>query len=207
MTRPLLILVLLLGSAGCGARGHAVGSGAAAAAPPEIIELDILDLKTLEQREASAFRVRPDIIVTCHHVLPEGPPVASATVPGAGDFTMVTEALASCRRSDLALLRVKRAGVPLPLMDPDLGLRGPLWAVTRFGVTRVEWVAYDNDGVVGDVIIVNAPGLGPGASGGALLDRHGRVAGVIRGAFDDDPTECVVVPVARLVELLHREGL
>jgi hypothetical protein len=120
---------------------------------------------------------------------------------------MVTRRLASCRRSDLALLRVKRPGVPLPLMDPDLGLRGPLWAVTRLGVTRVEWVEnwYDQD--LGDVIVVNAPGLGPGASGGALLDRYGRVAGVIRGAYDNDPAECVVVPVARLVELLESAGL
>ena len=206
MTRALLILVLLLGSAGCGARGHAAGAGAAAA-PPEIIELNFVGLRTREEREASGFRVRPDVLVTCHHVLPEGPPVATAKVPGAGDFTMVTQTLASCRRSDLALLRVKRPGVPLPLMDPDLGLRGPLWAVTRFGVTRVEWVGYGHDEEIGEVIIVNAQGLGPGASGGALLDRYGHVAGVIHGAYDNDPAECVVVPVARLVELLESAGL
>jgi S1-C subfamily serine protease len=44
--------------------------------------------------------------------------------------------------------------------------------------------------------------LGPGASGGAIVDANGQLVGVIRGAVVDDPGQTVAVPASWVAEML-----
>ncbi len=50
---------------------------------------------------------------------------------------------------------------------------------------------------VGDALELSTR-LGPGASGGAVVDADGRLVGIIRGGVDDDPAFTIAMPAERL---------
>jgi S1-C subfamily serine protease len=107
--------------------------------------------------------------------------------------------------ADLALLRIKGDAFPLLPLAAGPAERGQgLYAVTKDGIGPSACVGEDVDGTVGAVTMFRALGLGPGASGGPLVNVNGRVVGVIRGGFEDGDQEGVAIPVGRLIELLDR---
>ena len=197
--RPLLLSLPLLPLAGC--RTPPVKVDPAESAAPVAVRLLVLDFDPLEAREASGFFVRPGVLVTRAHVLAGGEPFG-VTLPD-GCNVAVAETLATDGECELALLSVETVRVkPLPLADAGAVPRGGLRAVTKAGVERVWFVGPHEDPETGAALLLSAPGLSAGASGGALVDGTGRVFGVIRGAVDDNPHECVAVPAARLRALL-----
>ncbi len=74
--------------------------------------------------------------------------------------------------------------------------------MANHGVTVARYLGPHKDPETGEALLLSAPGLSAGASGGAVIDGAGRIVGVIRGAVDDNPNECVAVPVVRLRALL-----
>ena len=83
----------------------------------------------------------------------------------------------------------ERPGGHAVLVEGDvLGRPAERVGITRFGVTEATFTGRHDDPEVGETLLVSAPGLREGASGGALLNAVGAVVGIIRGAVDDDPT-------------------
>ena len=161
----------------------------------------VMDFEKVEATESSAFSVGPDLFATCAHVLRGGEPLGLLLPDGTP--APFVEIVAADDASDLAVLRVEGSGLaPLPLSRRRVAIGAKLHALTRQGVTPARMRRYVQDPELGEVLEFSGPGLGPGASGGALLNRAGQVVGVIVGGVDDDPEQCHAVPAARLTELL-----
>src|SRR5687768_1684 len=77
------------------------------------VPLFVLNFKTMEAAEASAFCVGPRTYVTCAHVLRQGEPLG--ILFGDGTRATFTEAVATDDASDLALFRVNDAVGCAPL--------------------------------------------------------------------------------------------
>lgn len=107
--------------------------------------------------------------------------------------------------ADLALLQIEATGpfafIPVPAEVPTR--RPPLKAVTHDGIGDAEYLEEVFDEDTGDAIAFST-GLGPGASGDAIVDAGGRLIGVIRGGVVGDEVQTIAVPVVRLVRFLER---
>ncbi|MGL4549814.1 MAG: S1C family serine protease, partial [Gemmataceae bacterium] len=170
---------------------------ASAAPPPPARDLDTEDVAALvkpsvvvvrqvgrEGRDGlgTGFAIGGGLIVTNQHVIGEG---RSLTVEAAdGTRHDVTEVFAFDRKSDLAVLRVKALDVPpLPLGDAARLRDGQ--AVVAVGNPKglkysvVAGVVSGRREVEGRQMIQVAIPVEPGNSGGPLVDRRGRVVGVI----------------------------
>ena len=171
------------------------------AAEPAAVRLLVIDFDTLALTEASAFVSADGLLATCAHVIAAGTPLG--VVLRDGRRATVTEVVATDEASDVALLRADLPGLPsLPLAAGPAARGQMLLAVTKDGNSPVACLGAGVDGDVGHVTTFDAAEHGPRASGGALVDEHDRVVGVIRGGFEDGGREGVAVPVGRLVELL-----
>jgi S1-C subfamily serine protease len=73
--------------------------------------------------------------------------------------------------------------------------------VTKAGVGQAEFKGKLVDPEVGEAFELTTT-LGPGASGGAIVDSDGRLVGVIRGAVDDDAGQTVAVPASWVAEMM-----
>jgi S1-C subfamily serine protease len=162
--------------------------------------------------EGSGWAVRPNLIVTNAHV-----------VAGADDTTVTTQdgveldatAVLYQPEDDLALLRVESQLPTLPVSTADqegapaavLGYpeNGP-YTVTpaRIGETRTT-VSEDSygRGPIERSITALGGDVRSGNSGGPLLDKDGRVAGVVFAATTSGPTGGFAVPAAEVLEALH----
>jgi regulator of sirC expression with transglutaminase-like and TPR domain len=197
--RTLLRFLLLVGlGAGWNIAGVGAGPvGAAAAVPPgarsvaEIAELTRPSLVKITQagREGeygvgSGFVVSEDgLIVTNRHVIGEA---RRLKVEGSdGRVHEVTEVFAHDTKLDLAVLRVATKGLkPLQLGDSDAAKQGE--SIVAMG--NPEGLAYSVvEGVIseprrdveGQPMIQVAIPIERGNSGGPLMDREGRVLGVL----------------------------
>lgn len=184
-----------------------------AAQPPRLVGADLtlrllcLNFDTMQMSEGSGFLVSSDgLLVTCRHVASGRTPLG--VVLGDGRRMEVSGVLAEDEQHDLALLRVEGGGgfasLPLSTTRPLSGDK--VWAITRIGVSAGRVTDEYTDEAMGDLLGFSDPSLGPGASGGALVDQRGEVVGVIRGAVDDDPKQCGAVPVECVRQLLREVG-
>lgn len=154
--------------------------------------------------DASAFFISADgLAVTCAHaVAGDATPPEAVLVDGRRARINV---LVADPEADLALLRIEADG-PFPfirVLDRDPTQREPLATVTQEGVGHVTYLGEVIDAHTGDALAF-ATGLGPGASGGAIVDAAGQLIGIIRGGVDGDDAETVAVPPVRLRALLER---
>ena len=162
--------------------------------------------------EGSGWAVRPNLIVTNAHV-----------VAGADDTTVTTQggveldatAVYYQPEQDLALLRVEAELPTLPMASGDregaaaavLGYpeNGP-YTVTpaRVGETR-ETLSEDSygRGPIQRTITALGGDVRSGNSGGPLLDKDGKVVGIVFAATTSGPRGGFAVPVAEVREALR----
>jgi S1-C subfamily serine protease len=159
--------------------------------------------------EATAVAVRPGgLLATALHVVDRA---ESISVRLADGRRFPAELVASDGASDLALLRVPVDLPPLePAPEPALG--EPVCAVgNAFGLdlsvtcgvvsaTRRSGVGFNP---VEDFIQTDAS-VNPGASGGALVDRQGRLVGLLSAIFTKDADADIGVNFAVSAALLMR---
>ena len=104
---------------------------------------------------------------------------------------------------DLAVLRVEGdAPAVLPLSDRTPAAGERVWVVTRFGASEATVTGLATDEALGPVVMLSAPGLGPGSSGGAVVDAGGHAVGVVWGAEDGDQPRVGAIPAGRVRALL-----
>lgn len=136
----------------------------------------------------SGVVLRPDIVVTNAHVVGESPDVSVIFADGQ---TSPAKVLATDRLTDLAVLRTRRSGLPVPKFRTDLpqpgeralaigsplGFEHSVTAGIISGLHRdIPGAATQYPSLV-DLIQTDAS-ISPGSSGGALLDATGRVVGI-----------------------------
>jgi S1-C subfamily serine protease len=159
--------------------------------------------------EATAVAVRPGgLLATALHVVDRAESIAVRLADGR---RFPAELVASDGASDLALLRV---AVDLPPLEPapEPALGEPVCAVgNAFGLdlsvtcgvvsaTRRSGVGFNP---VEDFIQTDAS-VNPGASGGALVDRQGRLVGLLSAIFTKDADADIGVNFAVSAALLMR---
>jgi regulator of sirC expression with transglutaminase-like and TPR domain len=125
---------------------------------------------------------RDGLIATCLHVIGEARPVRVEFATGA-EYE-VTEVFASDQKLDLAIIRVAATNLPaLKLGDSDELPQGA--SVVALGNplglehSVVSGIVSARREVAGNKMIQLAMPIEPGNSGGPLLDRRGRVQGVL----------------------------
>ena len=148
----------------------------------------------------SGFAIRPDgMILTSEHVV--GRAMSIHVVLSDGTRHRARR-ISGDPRSDLAVIRIEAENLrPLPLTGGSairrghivlafgnpLGLAGDGQAIASFGLVSAvarplpEWLGQDEDRYYGETIQTTAQ-IGPGYSGGPLVDIHGSVIGVLTAA-------------------------
>jgi S1-C subfamily serine protease len=210
--RPLLLIAVF--ASGCGRLPEHRGAGTTAGqlAPRHVASVDravafrilTIDLDTYQRGNASACFVAPDgVAVTCAHVVAgEHVEPLTAVLPDGTRSEFEIEAVDTAH--DLALIRVDglngpSAFMPVSAREPVRG--ESLWTVTKAGVGRADFRGKLVDPEVGEAFEL-ATMLGPGASGGAIVNADGTLVGVIRGAVDDDPGPTVAITASRVAEMM-----
>ncbi|MEY5024585.1 MAG: hypothetical protein RLZZ244_113, partial [Verrucomicrobiota bacterium] len=157
----------------------------------------------------SGFVIRSDgLIATNRHVIGEARRMRVETSDGR--VHEVTEVLANDARLDLAILRVATRNLPaLPLGDSSATVQGaPIVAMGNpqgLAYSVVEGVVSEPDrDVEGTPMIQVAVPIERGNSGGPLLDRQGRVLGVLTLKAAYTPNLGFAMPVNALKELLEK---
>src|SRR5262249_35638950 len=136
-----------------------------------------------DESRATGFVISPDgLIATNQHVVGEGRAIAVELADGSRHN--VTEVYAFDRKNDLAIIRIDAKNLPcLPLGDATLLRDGQ--AVVAMGNPKglkysvVAGVVSGRRAVEGRSMIQVAIPIEPGNSGGPLLDRRGRVVGLL----------------------------
>ncbi|HMJ91862.1 MAG TPA: transglutaminase family protein, partial [Candidatus Acidoferrum sp.] len=125
---------------------------------------------------------RDGLIATCLHVIGEGRAIRVEFANGARHE--VTEVFASDRKLDLAIVRVTATNLfPLKLGDSDAVTQGA--SIVALGNplglehSVVSGIVSARREIAGNQMIQIAIPIEPGNSGGPLLDRRGRVQGVL----------------------------
>lgn len=153
------------------------------AARPSVVVVSHTGRDGKEDSVGSGFVVAPDgLIATCLHVIGEGRPITVRLANG--KRYDVTEVHAWDRKLDLALVRIDAKDLPaLPLGDSEALKQGA--AVVALGnplglefsvVQGVVSARRDFDGI--EMIQLAIP-IEQGNSGGPLLDRQGKVHGIL----------------------------
>lgn len=155
----------------------------------------------------TGFAVGTNLIATSLHVISEGRAITVKLADGTASAVLAIEAWD--RFTDLAVLRVKATGlVPLPLGDDRelaqgrevVALGNPL-GLERSVVTGVLSARRELDGI--EVLQLAIP-VEVGNSGGPLLDREGRVIGIVNAKSALTRNLGFATPVTRLKPLLER---
>jgi S1-C subfamily serine protease len=143
------------------------------------------------------------LAVTCAHVFGGGhAEPLSAMLPDGSRAEF--EVVAIDAAHDLALIRVESLNGPSTFLSisPREPVAGEsLRTVTKAGIGQAEFKGKLVDSDVGEAYELMTT-LGPGASGGVVVDSDGRLVGVIRGAVDDDPGQTVAIPASRVAEII-----
>ncbi len=192
--------------------------GATDMTPREIYEAaanSVVIIKT-EEGIGAGFLVKDTrTVATALHVVENGGPV---TVLARNGKSYAARVFAYDPEHDLASLRLDRdlekAG-PLPLAPPQsTSIGDPVVAIGHpFGSYSEEkpfrglltWTV--TSGVVGAISqesIQTDAAINPGNSGGPLLDRRGRIVGVVTSKLREAQSVGFAVPVTHLAELLAR---
>ncbi len=147
------------------------------------------------------------LVATCLHVIGEGRPISIQL--GEGKLLEMTGVHAWDRKLDLAIIRVKSVGLPaLTLGDSSTQAQGT--AVIAVGnplglrhsvVQGVISAKREFDGV--EMLQLAIP-VEPGNSGGPVIDREGRVQGILSMKSALSPNLGFAVPINALKTLLEK---
>jgi S1-C subfamily serine protease len=165
--------------------------------------------KPWEEPEGTAVAIKPGgYLVTNYHVIRRA---VSVSVRRADGQILPAEVIGGDPLTDLALIKVAEdLVVPPPAPEPELG--APVCTVgNQFGlglsVTCGVVSAVHQTGIgfnaIEDFIQTDAE-VNPGASGGALLDKEGRLVGVLSAIFTKDTDANLGVNFAASLRLVMR---
>lgn len=158
----------------------------------------------------SGFAVRPDLVVTCAHVVDDVKVVQLVT---AGGTKIVADVVLCNRAADLAFLRLRGelrlAQLELATTDPEIGEEVLVtghpfalsWSVSRGIVSAIGRKAKLSGHAYTGLVQTDAA-ANPGSSGGALVNRRGVVLGVVCGGIG--PGVNLAVGAAAVRRLLPR---
>ena len=157
---------------------------------------------------SSAFYVsvpgRTPLAVAARHAVAAGPSLVKV-IP-ADDSRRGAAVVAEDPVAGRAALDVEGeppAVLALSFREPSVGER--LRVASRLGVTEATSEGMARDDKLGRAPMLSAPGLGPGAGGGAVVYAGGSVVGVVWGATNDE-RHGGAIPAARAAERLARAG-
>lgn len=162
------------------------------------------------QSLGTGFLIRPDLAVTNHHVIGDGRDFILEDPAGGARKVLAVEAVD--READLALLRLEapkgKPPVILTLGDSSKVADGA--AVVALGNPRgltfsvVAGVLSGRREIDGRAMLQVAMPVEPGNSGGPLLDRDGKVVGVITSKSLVTPNLGFAVPAERIRPLVEK---
>jgi len=196
--------------------GPASSDGARLLQPPDAVERALRSIVALTSAQGasatvgSAIVVAPGVILTADHVAEFGPPVQVVD----GDRIRPARSLARDPATDLHLLRVE--GLRRPAIELDAATAEPRakhgWLAARGAPGQpLRRTAIATGGhriprlLPGTDLIGLGVGLESGDSGGALLDRAGRLLGLLLATRRGDKRpRSVAVPRADIRALLAR---
>jgi serine protease Do len=146
------------------------------------------------------------LVATCLHVIGEGRPLEVRFPDGSKAAVLAVHAWD--RGHDLAILRIDRTGLPaLPLGDADpLPQGAPLVALGHplgLEYSVVEGVLSGRRELEGQSLLQLAIPIEPGNSGGPVLDRSGKVQGILNAKSLLTRNLGFAIPVNRLLPLLE----
>ena len=201
-----VVALALLGWSQAWARDSAQESGCAAPAPVCAARAAVFPLRSRFDPLASAVRIGPDLLVTSRHVMAEE---TRADLRLRDGRRLVAEVVPSGYPGDLVLLRAEGLGDGPVLAGSTGSSEGALYAI-GLGIASRRVRAYPP----GRLILAPAPGhplarlyhsavSQPGNSGGALVDRAGRLVGII-AAGGEGRNEAI--PVSALNVLRAESG-
>ncbi|MYH57819.1 MAG: trypsin-like serine protease [Boseongicola sp. SB0675_bin_26] len=158
--------------------------------------------------EGSGVALRPDVIATAWHVVETAERVEVRLANGR---ILPAGLIARDSLSDIALLRVDTNLAPFdPASDPALadpvcsiGNSFGLGLSVTCGVVSAVQVSNAGFNAVEDFVQTDAA-INPGASGGALVDRQGRLVGMVSAIFASKGDTSTGVGFAVSAELLWR---
>ena len=198
-----------------------VGVGAAGAVSPETMNSVVSVLPQWPGRpqggtgappgaspEGSGVALRPDVIATAWHIVE---PAERVEVRLADGRILPTSLIARDPLSDIALLSVDTNLAPFDpasnpaLADPvcSIGNSFGLGLSVTCGVVSAVHVSNAGFNAVEDFVQTDAA-INPGASGGALVDRQGRLVGMVSAIFASKVDTSTGVGFAVSAELLWR---
>ena len=198
-----------------------VGVGAAGAVSPETMNSVVSVLPQWPGRpqggtgvppgaspEGSGVALRPDVIATAWHIVE---PAERVEVRLADGRILPTSLIARDPLSDIALLSVDTNLAPFDpasnpaLADPvcSIGNSFGLGLSVTCGVVSAVHVSNAGFNAVEDFVQTDAA-INPGASGGALVDRQGRLVGMVSAIFASKGDTSTGVGFAVSAELLWR---
>lgn len=162
------------------------------------------------QSLGTGFLIRPDLAVTNHHVIGDGRDFILEDAAGATRKVVAVEAVD--RDSDLALLRLEapkgKPSAVLALGDSTKVAEGA--PVVALGNPRgltfsvVAGVLSGRREIDGRAMLQVAMPVEPGNSGGPLLDREGKVVGVVTSKSLVTPNLGFAVPAERIRPLVEK---
>jgi serine protease Do len=179
----------------------------ATTAKPSVVTIRYTGRRRGDEGLGTGFVVADGLIATNLHVIGEARPISVELSDGSRHEA--TAIHASDRAADLAIVRIAARGLaPLPLGEADAVVDGQEvvaignpHGLERSVVTGRVSGLRDMDGIR---MIQLALPVEPGNSGGPLLDRQGRVHGIVSLKSLVTPNLGFAVSVARLRELLER---
>ena len=197
------------------------GVGAAGAVPPETMNSVVSVLPQWPGRpqggsgappgaspEGSGVALRPDVVATAWHIVERAERIEVRLADGR---ILPASLIAREPLSDIALLRVDTDLAPFdPAADPALadpvcsiGNSFGLGLSVTCGVVSAVRVSNAGFNAVEDFVQTDAA-INPGASGGALVDRQGRLVGMVSAIFASKGDTSTGVGFAVSAELLWR---
>ncbi len=198
-----------------------VGNGAARAFTPETLNSVVSVLPQWSGRaqggagappgaspEGSGVVLHPDVIATAWHVIESAERIEVRLADGR---VLPASLIARDPASDIALLRVDAGLAPFDLAS-DPALADPVCSIgnsfglglsVTCGVVSAIHVSNAGFNAVEDFVQTDAA-INPGASGGALVDRSGRLVGMVSAVFASRGDTSTGVGFAVSAELLWR---
>ena len=139
----------------------------------------------------------PNSLITCRHAVHDKELLA--VILADGSRRKILDLVIEDEEHDLALLRIEGNDfTPLSTSKKLPAAGRPLRTSTKFGLDEAHCLGQQQG-----LIVFTCPSVREGSSGGVLLDGTGEIVGVICGAFEDKPEECVAVPIAHAFSMLN----
>ncbi len=219
----LLLLLLLLGIAGCSQKtgekepvsdlppipetGFTQNTKLIEEAAKSVYKLSVYNGDKALQATGSGFCMfEKDVLVTAAHILVNMSYIIATDEAGHEYRIEISDIKAADKDYDIALIRLKEttAAEPLPYDtgEPPRGLAvlsiGSQFGILNMVTTGVVSGIWHNE--LTDSLLFTAP-VSPGASGGALFDDFGRVIGVIIGTYNSSQNLNIATPVKEAEKL------